>query len=925
MKILSEAYKVYREHPVFKALYGSLLEMNQSGEIPFNLVAAAIHKYDEVVVTSIEATSNFYAITAKNKKHHGNGLAVYRGLDNHWWLALRNVTVYSIPYPTYNISVKRKVKQHKIVANCAKVKIWAYSALGEKSPYEMVNIPGPMSNPYTIDVDVKRKTKKPKFVEAPKEVCGYNPLMNVMALGKGEGVKKEGEDTIKDFTQPMPYNEKLKLAKSDEHFHTIAMAQEGIMDVLKGRYRKHPKPWPLIKVKRCGPLSKPVDFEPLLRVESRRERREREVKKARRWVGREYICKMDRQGNRLADLADKAGGTLHLPGHNVEVEADKEMGEALYETRRKEKLGGLVVMVRQKRSKWQVHPVHNTSSSSDSSESSDEDLDSFYGNETGMLRRWSSCSIDKDRRRSNRSNSCDPGLMIKQEKYEDYDVCDDLLGNPQEKTLSFLDDLKTDDSQMETSHEISRSTYSHATDWTSQDISQATDKINISIGRLDISGAGHQIAAHQPWQNNPYSHKMKNEVDEMLNLSPIHRPKFSPENDFSFVDEAMTYNEIKAGSVKRIFKNDPVDSLRPMAIGNPLYSCPKDDPVDSLCPMPIGDLLYSCPKDDPEDSLRPMTIGNLLYSCPRDDQRNPSTPKRATHSTINTPMPSPSYSNLQESNLQINTPVQNPLHSLTLKDSQGSSRKTAKSDKFVIEDDLLDFEWEGDNESSSESEGCSPMRSPIKSPEILNVSPSVSLEPSSVSFATESSQPPAPLFQLNFKANLKNVHPSNPFQSKPKIHPSNPFQNKPKIHPSNPFQSKPKVHPSNPFQSKPKIHPSNPFQKQQSTAVSDFNSLNQQAKTSNFLSTFQPTVGLQDDNGSFFSPLSNLHAPVDNLNVSLSSTQNPELPNFIPGYTPSNDFSDLSGLLDSSQTPELDQSFKLDFLSQTNPDDEVKE
>jgi len=312
-------------------------------------------------------------------------------------------------------------------------------------------------------------------------------------------------------------------------------------------------------------------------------------------------------------------------------------------------------------------------------------------------------------------------------------------------------------------------------------------------------------------------------------------------------------------------------------------------------------------------------------------------------------MPSPSYSNLQESNLQINTPVQNPLHSLTLKDSQGSSRKTAKSDKFVIEDDLLDFEWEGDNESSSESEGCSPMRSPIKSPEILNVSPSVSLEPSSVSFATESSQPPAPLFQLNFKANLKNVHPSNPFQSKPKIHPSNPFQskpkihpsnpfqnkpkihpsnpfqNKPKIHPSNPFQSKPKVHPSNPFQSKPKIHPSNPFQKQQSTAVSDFNSLNQQAKTSNFLSTFQPTVGLQDDNGSFFSPLSNLHAPVDNLNVSLSSTQNPELPNFIPGYTPSNDFSDLSGLLDSSQTPELDQSFKLDFLSQTNPDGEVKE
>lgn len=873
MKILSEAYKVYREHPVFEALYGSLLEMNQSGEIPFNLVAAAVHKYDEVVVKAIESTSQCYAIKTGKGNPPTPSMAVYRYMENHWWFALKNVTVYSIPHPNYNITLKRKVKLHKKVVTVKLVKVWAYSPLGEKSPYEMVNIPGPRSNPYTIEVEVKRKEKKRKFVDEVKEVQGYNPLIHVMALGKGERIKKEGGGNAKDFTQPMPYNEKLKLAKSDEDFHDIAEAQEKIVDVVKGRYRKHSKPWPRITVKRCGTLKKPVDFEPLLKIEGRRERREKEVRKARKWVGREYMCLMDRQGRRLADLADEAGGILHLPGHNVVVEADKEVDESVYETRRKEKLGGLVVIVRQKRSKWQVHPVHTTPSSS-SSESSDEDLDTFR--ESGMLNRWSFVSKEKNRRRNNRSNSCDPGFRIKEE----------------EKALSFLDDLKTDVSQMETSQEVSRSTFgnsrdfshvtnrtshdtSHLTNRTSHDLSHVKDELNISfgMGRLDISGAGVRAADHQLWQPN-MSHpeieiSIKNDIGEMLNLSPIPHPKFSSDHDLSFVDEAMSYDEIKAGSDKRIFD------------------------VDSLRPMPA------------------MPIENLLYSCSNDYPLNPSTPKRVvenkTRSAINTPMPSPSYANLQESNLgplPINTPKQSPIHSLSPKDTQGSPRKPAKSEKFIIEDDLLDFEWEGEKQSSSESEGCSPMRSPIKSPEISNMSPSVSSEPSSRSVATESSLP-TPLFQLNF-------------QSKPKIHSSNPFQRKPKIHPSNPFQIKPKIPPSNPFQSKPKIHPSNPFLKKPSP-------LNQPTKESGFPFTSQSTVGFENyDCGSLFSPLLNLHAAEDNPILSPSSIAIPEFPNFNPGYTPSNDFGDLSNLLNSSQTPVLDQSFKLDFLSFTNAEEKDK-
>ena len=130
MKILSEAYKVYREYPVFEALYQTLLEMNQSEELPFSLVAAAVHKYDEVVLNVVKSSTDCFAIkTKRGKDKHGDpdklgGLAVYRGADNHWWVALKNVTVYRIPRINYNVDLKnRKIKEHKIVARCATVKV----------------------------------------------------------------------------------------------------------------------------------------------------------------------------------------------------------------------------------------------------------------------------------------------------------------------------------------------------------------------------------------------------------------------------------------------------------------------------------------------------------------------------------------------------------------------------------------------------------------------------------------------------------------------------------------------------------------------------------------------------------------------------------------------------------------------------------
>merc|ERR1719186_2089888 len=176
----------------------------------------------------------------------------------------------------------------------------------------------------------------------------------------------------------MPYNEKLKRAKDDEDFRTIAMIQEErILDVLKGRYRKQATPWPRVTIKRGGPFRKPVDFEPLLKPENGWEKRKREMKKARNWVMREYLCKMDRQGTRIADFAAKAGGTLHLPGHNVVLEEEKEAEEMLYETRRKEKLGGIVVKVRQKLEKWQVLP-----DTSDQESSDEEEEESDYGEES---------------------------------------------------------------------------------------------------------------------------------------------------------------------------------------------------------------------------------------------------------------------------------------------------------------------------------------------------------------------------------------------------------------------------------------------------------------------------------------------------------------------------------------------------------------
>ena len=46
--ILSELYKLYRELPVYRALYDVLLQMTRTGDIPFSLVVKIIHKYDQV-------------------------------------------------------------------------------------------------------------------------------------------------------------------------------------------------------------------------------------------------------------------------------------------------------------------------------------------------------------------------------------------------------------------------------------------------------------------------------------------------------------------------------------------------------------------------------------------------------------------------------------------------------------------------------------------------------------------------------------------------------------------------------------------------------------------------------------------------------------------------------------------------------------
>jgi len=320
MKKPSEMYKMYRELPIYEALYSSMLELGQEGLLPVELMPAIVHMYDQKVVDLMKANQNQYNFTGK--------VVMYRIWEDHYRVVLSNVTVYQqSPAGSENTNKKGKKVANKLgkrVAKVDKLKIWGHDPINN-STLEQVDDKEAKSSPYFVEVEKKHVEKKKKLKLTKKKTVpvGYNPLIHTSLLGK-----RDKDMQRQDYSRPMPYNEKLRRARGSlEDAMAIADSQVGKVDVLKGRYRKKAKEYP----HRC------VESEERKLVDLR-------VVSGRSMVRRNYMVLMRSQDKFLSEMAVGAGGTLAMMAHNIHVAEEVMVGEERervresYGTRRKNKI-----------------------------------------------------------------------------------------------------------------------------------------------------------------------------------------------------------------------------------------------------------------------------------------------------------------------------------------------------------------------------------------------------------------------------------------------------------------------------------------------------------------------------------------------------------------------------------------------------------
>merc|ERR1719234_2056789 len=154
----------------------------------------------------------------------------------------------------------------------------------------------------------------------------FDPTMFLTVIVNKEKVVKEKVD----WRRPLPYNEKLRRAKPDEERQALAVAQVGVKEALKGRFRKSVVEYP----HRCVEAARP---RPILDLA---------VVKGATLVGseRNYAVVMGSVEQSLANWAFKTGGTLALAPHNIHVsEGGREEGRDTYTTRRRNHIGHLTL------------------------------------------------------------------------------------------------------------------------------------------------------------------------------------------------------------------------------------------------------------------------------------------------------------------------------------------------------------------------------------------------------------------------------------------------------------------------------------------------------------------------------------------------------------------------------------------------------
>ena len=193
--------------------------------------------------------------------------------------------------------------------------------------------------PYTVEVVEKEKKRRKRLTLAggagrgkkkvAKKEGEFDPTLHATVIVSKEKVVKEKGRTV-DWQRPLPYNEKLRRAKTEEERQALAVAQVGVKEALKGRFRKSVVEYP----HRCveAPRTRPVLDLAVVRgavlVSSERN----------------YAVVVGPSEQSLAGWASKTGGTLALAPHNVHVaEGGREGGRDTYTTRRRDNIGHLTL------------------------------------------------------------------------------------------------------------------------------------------------------------------------------------------------------------------------------------------------------------------------------------------------------------------------------------------------------------------------------------------------------------------------------------------------------------------------------------------------------------------------------------------------------------------------------------------------------
>ena len=314
----SEMYKLYRELPLYEALFDSLVELRKSDLISDELMARTVHAYDQAVKDVVLRSENEFIVVGK--------VSIYRIFKEHYWFVLSDATIYLQPPEGSQQKKKSSKKLSKFGKKMGKydhVRFWCYNPLYGTS-MQLSGIES-QSNPYVIKVEKKVKNKKKKLKPEPKKKVtgGFNPLLHTVLLGK-----KEKDIQKQDYSSPMPYNEKLRRARGRlEDITTIAESQVGIVEVTKGRFRRKPKEYPF----RC--------------IESEERRMvDKSVVSGSDMVRRKYKVLMKSQDKFIAEMTVDAGGSLALMGHNIHVAEDTNVNidenvvRERYGTRRKNRI-----------------------------------------------------------------------------------------------------------------------------------------------------------------------------------------------------------------------------------------------------------------------------------------------------------------------------------------------------------------------------------------------------------------------------------------------------------------------------------------------------------------------------------------------------------------------------------------------------------